>query len=147
MPYENCSVTAEWYAMIKSLFKANPKPTNQDRMVAYVIRILNEKKHEDIRAVTPDCKMPQKVVREATGEGYIPEVTALKSGQFRLFAVETKDSLNEEDTEKRWRLFESYAKQNQAQFYVVFPVGVVAQVKEKLAEMNIDARLWQASID
>ncbi len=121
--------------------------TEQERMVSYVIRILNEKQHEDIRAVIPDCKMPKMVVREATGEGYVPEVTAFKNGQFRLFAVETKDTLKDENIEKRWRLFESYAKQNRAQFYVVFQAGVVAKIKQMLAEMDIDARLWQASVD
>ncbi len=131
--------------MIKSLFKTKPTLNKRERMIAYVIRILNEKKHEGIRAMIPDYKIPQKVVRESTGEGYVPEVTAFKNGQFRLFSVETRDSLKAEDTVKRWKLFESYAKQNNALFYVVFPVEIVSQVKNLLAEMSIEARLWQAS--
>ncbi len=133
--------------MIKSLFKQKSSLTPEERMVAYVIRILNEKKHEDIRSIIPDYKMPKRVVRESTGEKYVPEVTAVKSGQFRLFAVETKDSLEQEGVEKRWKLFDSYASQNDALLYVVFPAGSVALVKEKLKETNIEARLWQASTD
>lgn len=116
-------------------------------MVAYVIRILKEKQHEDIRAVIPDYKMPPKVVREATGEGYVPEVTAHKNGQFRLFAVESKDSLQAEDAERRWRLFESYALQNRGLFFLVFPARVVTQVNKRIEETGLDVRLWQASID
>lgn len=133
--------------MIKSLFKQKSNLTPQERMVAYVIRILNERKHEDIRSIIPDYKMPKRVVRESTGEKYVPEVTAVKSGQFRLFAVETKDSLEQEGVEKRWKLFDSYTSQNNALLYVVFPEGSVALVKEKLKETNIEARLWQASTD
>ena len=133
--------------MMKALFKAKPKLTDREHMIVYVIRILDEKKHEGIRAMIPEYTLPKKVVREATGEGYIPEVTAFKNGEFRLFAVETKDALKDNEVGKRWELFASYAKQNNAQFYVVFPVGMVAQVKDMLARMNIDARLWQASID
>ena len=133
--------------MFKSLFKQKSNLTPHERMVAYVIRILNQKKHEDIRSVITDYKMPKRVVRESTGEKYIPEVTAVKSGQFRLFAVETNDSLDQEGVEKRWKLFESYASQNDALFYVVFPARSVTRVKEKLKETNIEVRLWQASTD
>jgi len=133
--------------MIKSLFKQKQNLTPHERLVAYVIRILNERKHEDIQSIIPDYKMPKRVVRESTGEKYVPEVTAVKSGQFRLFAVETKDSLEQVGVEKRWKLFDSYASQNDALFYVVFPAGSVALVKEKLKETNIEARLWQASTD
>jgi hypothetical protein len=133
--------------MMKTLLKAKQKLTDRERVIAYVIRILNEKQHEGIRALIPDYTMPKKVVREATGEGYIPEVTAFKNGEFRLFAVETKNTLREQEAEKRWELFASYSQQNKAQFYVVFPVGVAAQVKDMLARTNIEARLWQASVD
>ena len=133
--------------MIKSLFKQKQNLTPHERMVAYVIRILNEKKHEDIRSVIPDYKMPKRVVRDSTGEKYVPEVTAVKNGLFRLFAVETKDSLDQEGVEKRWKLFDSYASQNDALLYVVFPAGSVTLIKEKLKETNIEARLWQASTD
>jgi hypothetical protein len=131
--------------MIKSFFKQKPNLTPHERMVAYAIKILNERKHEDIRSVIPNHKMPKRVVRESTGENYVPEVTAVKSGQFRLFAVETKDTLEQEGVEKRWKLFDSYAGQNDALFYVVFPAGSVARVKEILKETKIEARLWQAS--
>jgi len=131
--------------MIKSFFKQKSNLTPQEQMAAYVIRILNEKKHEDIRSVIPDYKMPKRVVRESTGEKYVPEVTAVKRDQIRLFAVEEKDSLKQEGVEKRWKLFDSYASQNDALLYVVFPAGSITLVKEKLKETNIEARLWQAS--
>ena len=62
--------------MMKSLFKSKSALNEQERMVAYVIRILNEKQHQGIRAVIADYKIPKMVVREATGESYVPQVTA-----------------------------------------------------------------------
>jgi hypothetical protein len=137
----------EFSIMIKSFFKQKKKLTPLERMVAYVIRILSEKEHEEIRSVIPDYKMPKRVVRESTGENYIPDVTAIKSGQFRLFAVETNDSLDQAGVEKRWKLFESYAEQNNSLFYLVFPAGSVMPVKLKLKKNNVEARLWQATTD
>ena len=131
--------------MFKSLFKFKKAASLRDGMLKYVIRILQEKKHKDIRAIAPDFTMPKRVVRESSGEGYIPEVTAVKNGQFRLFALETKETLELNETEKRWELFSSYAKQDHALFYVVFPAGMEAKVKAKLKDLNIEARLWQAS--
>lgn len=129
--------------MIKSLLRSKTG-SQRDRIIEYTIRILLEKNHQDIRAILPDHAMPQKVVRESTGEGYIPEVTARKNDQYRIFAVETKETLEDDKTGSRWQLFEAYAKQHGALFFIVFPTGLVSSVKDKLAEFHIQARLWQA---
>jgi hypothetical protein len=133
--------------MIKSLLKSKGVQPQRDRIITYTIRILHEKKHEDIRAVIPDHPMPKKVVRESTGEGFIPEVTARKDGQYRIFAVETRETLGSEKIGLRWQLFEAYAKQHDALFFIVFPTGLVSSIKEKLNEFHVEARLWQASAD
>ena len=132
--------------MLKSLFTSKASKSIQNRTLAYVVKILREKNHKDIKAVTSDLPIPKKVVRESTGEGFLPEVTAVKDGQFRLFAIETREALSEEETDARWRLFAEYARQNGALFYIVFPTGQVAHVKQKLQDLSIEARLWQTSI-
>jgi len=131
--------------MITSLFKSKRAKSTRERIIAYVIQVLQEKEHEDIRAVFPDFEHPQRVVRESTGEWYLPEVTASKLGQFRIFAVETPETLRADTTDLRWRLFSDFARQNNALFYIVFSAGLVLQIKEKLRGLQIDARLWQES--
>jgi hypothetical protein len=131
--------------MLKNLIKSKRSASPRDHITEYVTRILAEKKHEDIKAVISGFQMPQRVVRKSTGEWYIPEVTSVKGGQLRLYAVETKDTIRDAEAEKRWILFSEYAKQNQSIFYLVFPPGVVLQVKQKLERLKIDAHLFQAS--
>ena len=131
--------------MIKSLFQSKKSNSPQEQTILYVTKVLREKSHKDIKAATPEFALPKKVVRESTGEGFIPEVTAIKDDNLRLFAVETKETLFKPETLQRWRLFAEYAKQNNAIFYVVFPAGFVSQVKQKIEASNIEARLWQAA--
>ena len=130
--------------MIKSFMKSTVLKSPLDRMIKYVVDILSEKKNEKIRATIPGFDSPQRVIRKSTGEAYIPEVTAVKNNQFRIFAVETKETLEQREPEARWKLFAEFAKQNDALFYIVFPTGLVAIVKNKLEEFDIQANLWQA---
>jgi len=130
--------------MIKSFKKSTVLKTPLDRMIKYVVDILSEKKNEKIRTIIPGFDSPQRVIRKSTSETYIPEVTALKNNQFRIFAVETKETLEQGEPEGRWKLFAEFAQQNATLFYIVFPAGQVAIVKNKLEEFNIEANLWQA---
>ena len=130
--------------MIKSFKKSTVLKSPLDRMIKYVVDILSEKKNEKIRATIPGFDSPQRVIRKSTGETYIPEVTAVKNNQFRIFAVETKETLEQGEPAGRWKLFAEFAKQNDALFYIVFPSGQVAIIKNKLEEFDIQANLWQA---
>ena len=112
-------------------------------MVKYVVDILAEKNNKKIRANISGFESPQRVVRKSTSENYIPEVTSVKNKQFRIFAIETKDSMAQGEPEGRWKLFAEFAKQNDALFYIVFSVGQVEIVKSKLEQLNIEANLWQ----
>ena len=133
--------------MLKNYIKSKLSSSPRDRITKYVTRILADKNHENIHAVISGFSMPQRAVRKSTDEWYIPEVTSVKGGQFRLYAIETKETIREEETEKRWKLFSEYAKQNQSILYIVFPPGLVLQIKQKLERLNIDAHLFQASED
>ena len=130
--------------MIKSFKKSTVSKTPLDRMIKYVVDILSEKKNEKIRTIIPGFDSPQRVIRKSTSETYIPEVTCVKIKQFRIFAVETKETLEQGEPAERWKLFAQFAKQNDALFYIVFPTGQVAIVKNKLEDFNIEANLWQA---
>ena len=129
--------------MIKSLRKSEKLKSPLDRTIKYVVEILAEKNNKKIRATIPGYDSPQRVIRKSTNESYIPEVTAFKNNQFRIFAVETKDSLEHGEPEGRWKLFAEFAKQNDALFYIVFSAGLVAIVKGRLKASNVEANLWQ----
>ena len=73
--------------MIKSFMKSTVLKSPLDRMIKYVVDILSEKNNEKIRATIPGFDSPQRVIRKSTNETYIPEVTAVKNNQFRIFAV------------------------------------------------------------
>ena len=133
--------------MIKSLFTSKASKSLLNRSVAYVVKILCEKDHKDIKAVYSDFPIPKKVVRESTREGFLPEVTAVKDGQYRLFAIETRETLNLEETDARWLLFAEYSRQNDGLFYIVFPTVLMTHVKQKMQNLGIEARLWQTPID
>ena len=130
--------------MLKAFAKSKVFKSPLDRMIKYVVDILSEKNNKKIRATIPGFESPQRVIRKSTNEAYIPEVTAVKNDQFRIFAIETKMTLEQEEPEVRWKLFAECAKQNNALFYIVFPSGQVSIVKDKLEEFNIEANLWQA---
>jgi hypothetical protein len=129
-------------AIISKIF-ASPR----ERMIRYVAKTLAEKRHQSVHAVVSGFAMPQRVLKTSTGEWHIPEVTSMKDGQIRLYAVETKGTVMRKETDSRWKLFAEYAKQNKALFYIVFPVGLILQIKQKLEQLNIEAYLWQASED
>ncbi len=114
-----------------------------DRMVEYVAKILVGKGYKDVRADLQGFKQPRRIIWESSGEGYLPDVTARSDDDFRIFEVETKDSINDEHTADQWKLFASYADVNKAMFYVVFPKGSVDDVKNRLKELGLEAYLME----
>ena len=129
--------------MLKYFKKLTVLKSPHDRIINYVTEVLSEKNNKKIRATTPGFDSPQRVIRKSTGESYIPEVTSVKNEQFRIFAIETKETLSQNQPEDRWKLFAEFARQNDALLYIVFPSGMVAIVKQKLEAINIEASLWQ----
>jgi hypothetical protein len=113
-----------------------------DRMVDYVAKLLIGKKHQDVRADLPGFTQPRRIVWQSTGEGSVPDVTS-QDEEFRIFEVETRDSIHDEHTETQWKLFASYAKANDAMFYIVFPKGASAEVKQRLNELGLEAYLME----
>ena len=116
---------------------------NHDRMIGQVAKLLTGKNYKDVKADLEGYTAPRKIVWESTGEGHIPDITAYSS-QLKIFEVETMDSIRDEHTENQWKLFASYAKTNNALFYIVFPKGAADQVQSRLKELNIEACLMEA---
>ncbi len=116
--------------------------TEHDSLVDYVARELNKRGYEQVKADLPDYEVPKKIIWQSTGEGFEPDVTGVKMG-FRIFEIETDDSIEDEHTLQQWKLFASYAKVNDAFFYVVFRKGSLEKVQNRLKELGITATLWE----
>jgi ATP-dependent RNA circularization protein (DNA/RNA ligase family) len=124
--------------MFKRFFK-----TEQQKLIEFAVTILEDKENNEVRANAAGFDKPQKVKRVSTNEFYFPDITAKKSNQFRIFSVETKQTLHDRETLKRWKLFSEFAKQNNALFFIAFPVGSTADIKKTLQESEIEAQLWE----
>ncbi len=113
-----------------------------DNMVKTVAQILIGRGYKEVKADLQGYPVPKKIVWESTKEGFVPDVTAYRD-EFRIFEVETADTINDPHTEQQWKLFFAYAATNKAMFYVVFPKGCVEAVKKRLEEIGINAYLWE----
>ena len=116
--------------------------TEHDRLVEYVAKLLVGRGYQNVRADYPGFDPPKKIVWQSSGEGDLPDVTGVKNG-FKVFEVESKDSITDEHTAEQWKLFASYAENNEVIFYVVFPKGSINEVKNRLKELNIQANLLE----
>lgn len=113
-----------------------------DRIIKEVVEILKNRGYNDVRADLDGNERPKRIEWKSTGEGFLPDVSGHKDW-FRIFEVETEDSIDDDHTESQWKLFAAYAKANDAMFYVVFPNGCVEKVKNRLEELQIEAYLWE----
>ena len=112
-----------------------------DNMVKYVAGVLIEKNYLDVRADLPEFEKPKEIAWKKTGKGHFPDITGDKGG-FKVFEVETADSIDDQHTEDQWTLFAKWSKENEAIFWVVVPEGSVAAARKRLDELNIQAKLW-----
>ncbi len=124
--------------MLKNLFKSK-----QTKLLEQIVKTLEKRDNSDVRVDLSGYKKPQKVVRVSDGTEYFPDVTSFKGGQFRIFTVISEKFSNSDEIIEKWKLFETFASQNDSQFYIVFPTGMVMDIKKILEENNIRVNLWE----
>ena len=116
-----------------------------EKMVARAARKLMERGHENVRANLEKFEKPRRVISKLTGEGFMPDITSTRDGRFMIYSVVDRETILKEGTEACWTLFEKFARQNDATFYIVFPLNLIAEVKKKIAELGIEPPLWELS--
>lgn len=124
--------------MLKSLFKSQ-----QRQLTERAIKILKDRGNTNVKANLPKFEAPQKVVRTATQESALPDISAVKDGRFRIFAVETDTSIPTKASLERWKLFSEFADQNNALFFIAFAKGQTKKIQDILNKNEINARLWE----
>ncbi|MFQ5586650.1 MAG: hypothetical protein ACE5GF_07505, partial [Thermodesulfobacteriota bacterium] len=92
----------------------------------------------DVRADTPGFHRPDIITLPGDDKGDTPDATAAGE-KFLIYEVETPDSINDEHTEKQWRLFATYAAANNGIFHVVVHPMAVRDAKKRLKELSLEA--------
>jgi len=72
----------------------------------------------EIKADIPGFHRPSEISMPGFDGSEVPDATAFGS-KLLIFEVETPDSINDEHTEKQWKLFAAYAEANDGEFSVV----------------------------
>ncbi len=124
--------------MLKRLLK-----TEQTILIETAVKELIKRSNNDVKANISGCASPQKVIKQSTRDGFFPDITAVKEGNFRIFAVETSKTINNASLKEKWSLFSQFATQNDALFFIVFPRKLATVIKKKVAEVEIQAQFWE----
>ena len=114
---------------------------SHDNMVKNVANVLIEKNYLDVRADLREFEKPKEITWKKSGKGHLPDITGRKD-RFKVFEVETADSIDDPHTEDQWTLFSRWSKENDAVFWVVVPERSVAAARRRLEELNIQAKVW-----
>jgi len=120
----------------------NRYPDKHSRLVSRIVVLLTEKGYQNIKSVLSDSESPEKIVWQSSGNGYLPDVS-VRAEEFRFFSAETADSIQDEDTADKLKLFSAYAETNGALFYVVFPKGDAVPVRARIEELGGEICLWE----
>ncbi len=123
---------------LKKLFK-----TKQNKLTEKAVKELRKRGNDNIKADIKKFSAPQKVIKASTGEGFYPDITAVKGDKLRLFAVEGKETFNKKLVKEKWPLFSEFAKQNNSLFFIVFPKVLAGDVKKAMSTMEVQAQLWE----
>jgi hypothetical protein len=115
--------------------------SRHEEMVKRVANVLIEKEYRDVRVDLPEFEKPKEITWKKTGLGHFPDITGQK-GNFKVFEVETDDSISDQHTEDQWTLFSRWSQENDAVFWVVVPQHCVAAARKRLNELNIQAKVW-----
>ena len=117
--------------------------TGHERMVAKAARKLEERGHDDVRANLKKYEKPRRVVSKLTGEVFMPDITSSRDGRFMIYSVVNRELLAKEGVDASWTLFEKFAHQNDATFYIVFPMNLVGEVRKRVEELAINPQFWE----
>jgi len=98
----------------------------------------------DIRADTDGFNRPDKLTLAGDDEGDTPDATAVGE-KFLIYEVETPDSINDEHTERQWKLFATYAAENNGTFYIVVHPMSVVDARKRVKELALEATVTSIS--
>ncbi len=114
-----------------------------DCMVRQAATHLQRRFYRKIRADLSGFPRPAPVAPAAPEEVATPDLTA-EGRQSHVFEVETDDTILHPHTRQQWPLLAAHAARVGAQFWVVVPPGSRAKAEQRLQELELEARVWEA---
>jgi len=111
-------------------------------MVRDAASFLQDKGYRDIRVALEGFPAPEPIVWRRTGEGQIPDLTAMGSA-FVVVQVETEDTIGDPKAAAEWQLFAEHARENRGEFFLVVPVGHLAEAWRRLKLLGIEGNVWE----
>lgn len=116
--------------------------SEHDGMIMSLVAHLKESKFTSIRADLPDHTQPVKITWKSSGDGHIPDASAVFDGTDYLFEVETDDSIGIDHTRSQWELFSANAKQYGKKFIVVVPKASEGKASAEILKQGYSAEVW-----
>jgi len=108
--------------------------TEHDNLVKTVANYLISQNFTDVKADIEGYLQPSKITWTATGEGHIPDVSAIINNTQHIYEIETEETISIEHTKNQFVLFSEFAKGHKAVFHIVVPADckndAVAQANE-----------------
>jgi hypothetical protein len=108
--------------------------------VKEVIRLIERRGYENIRASIEPYEAPKLIESKSGGTGYIPDITAEKWGAKGYFEIANKDESPQAIADK-WLLLELFAKMKSGTFQVFAPRGTMNYTQRIVENFNIQAEV------
>lgn len=112
----------------------------KSEIIRAVVDFIKGQDFSNIKANIPGFNVPQKLVWSKTGNGYVPDVTAVKDGNLLVFVVK-EPTENVENQIDKWRLFSSYTSGENRMCYIVGMAHQEFTIRNILEQNRIKAKV------
>jgi hypothetical protein len=116
-----------------------------DQIVHSITDHLRQQGFSSVRANSEGFSRPGKIKWEEEDEGVVPDVTAEHNGAVYVFEIETRDHLEPENVEDRWRLLSVHAKRHHGRFYLVTPETKAGYLERFAARIDVQPEFLKLS--
>ncbi|HDR67718.1 MAG TPA: hypothetical protein ENN61_01580 [Bacteroidaceae bacterium] len=102
-----------------------------------ISKILDQKNPDIIKAThVPGFANPDKIFDRNKDRGYVPDITAHFEDAAYIYEIEPDNS---DMPVEKWRIFSTYARDNNGSLYILVPDYIKEDVEQELNDKNIDA--------
>ncbi len=115
------------------------------QVVQFVAAYLRQQGFSSIKANAEGFPLPGRVRWEEEDEGVVPHITGEHNGSVYVFEIETRDQIEPQQVEDRWRLLWIYARRHHGKFYLVVPETRAAYLRDVVKNLNVKPEFLKLS--